>query len=69
MPRSTVSRWLQRLGLNQLASVPVAPVQRYEWLQAGDTVYSDAGARVGVRGAVWDLTRATAALALVSAFY
>lgn len=41
MPRSTVSRWLQRLGLNQPVATPVVPVQRYEWPQAGDLLHID----------------------------
>jgi transposase InsO family protein len=41
MPRSTVSRWLQRLDLHRPVRLPVAPVQRYEWPQAGDLLHVD----------------------------
>jgi transposase len=41
MPRSTVSRWRQRLGLNRPVAAPVAPVQRYEWPHAGDLLHLD----------------------------
>jgi len=41
MPRSTVSAWLRRLGLNRPApSVPI-PIQRYEWPAPGDLVHVD----------------------------
>jgi transposase InsO family protein len=41
VPRSTVSAWLRRLGLNRPpATVPV-PVQRYEWPAPGDLVHVD----------------------------
>ena len=41
VPRSTVSAWLRRLGLNRPpATVPV-PVQRYEWPAPGDLVHID----------------------------
>jgi transposase InsO family protein len=41
MPRSTVSAWLRRLGLNRPAPVPLVPVQRYEWPAAGDLLHVD----------------------------
>jgi transposase InsO family protein len=41
VPRSTVSAWLRRLGLNRHPSVPAAPVQRYEWPAAGDLLHLD----------------------------
>ena len=41
VPRSTVSAWLQRLGLNRPAAEPLAPVQRYEWPAAGDMIHLD----------------------------
>ena len=41
MPRSTVSRWRQRLGLNHPVVTPVEPVQRYEWPRAGDLLHLD----------------------------
>jgi len=41
MPRSTVSRWLQRLGLDRPVVAPLAPVQRYEWPHAGDLLHLD----------------------------
>jgi len=41
MPRSTVSRWLQRLGLNRPVVAPAEPVQRYEWPHAGDLLHLD----------------------------
>lgn len=41
MPRSTVSRWLQRLGLNRPVAAPAEPVQRYEWPTAGDLLHLD----------------------------
>ena len=41
MPRSTVSAWLRRLGLNQPVAAPTAPVQRYEWPTAGDLLHVD----------------------------
>jgi transposase InsO family protein len=42
MPRSTVTRVLARVGLNRLALLePVAPIQRYEWRQAGDLLHVD----------------------------
>ena len=41
VPRSTVSAWLQRLGLNRPSGEPPAPVQRYEWPAAGDMIHLD----------------------------
>jgi transposase InsO family protein len=41
VPRSTVSAWLQRLGLNRLSIEPPVPVQRYEWPAAGDMIHLD----------------------------
>jgi transposase InsO family protein len=41
VPRSTVSAWLQRLGLNRPSVEPPAPVQRYEWPAAGDMLHLD----------------------------
>jgi transposase InsO family protein len=41
LPRSTVSAWLRRLGLNRPAPVPVVPVQRYEWPRPGDLLHVD----------------------------
>jgi transposase InsO family protein len=41
VPRSTVSAWLRRLGLNRRPAEPSAPVQRYEWPAAGDLVHLD----------------------------
>lgn len=41
VPRSTVSAWLRRLGLNRLPTAPPPPVQRYEWPQPGDLLHVD----------------------------
>lgn len=42
LPRSTVTRVLARVGLNRVALLePVAPIQRYEWRQAGDLLHVD----------------------------
>jgi transposase InsO family protein/transposase-like protein len=41
VPRSTVSAWLRRLGLNRQPAEPTAPVQRYEWPAAGDLIHLD----------------------------
>ncbi len=41
MPRSTVSAWLRRLGLNRPAPAPTVPVQRYEWPATGDLLHVD----------------------------
>jgi len=41
VPRSTVSAWLRRLGLNRPPAVPPVPIQRYEWPTPGDLVHVD----------------------------
>jgi transposase InsO family protein len=41
IPRSTVSAWLRRLGLNRPPLVTPVPVQRYEWPAAGDLLHLD----------------------------
>ena len=41
MPRSTVSAWLRRLGVNEPVRPPAAPVHRYEWPAAGDLLHLD----------------------------
>ncbi len=41
VPRSTVSVWLQRLGLARPPVAPPAPVQRYEWPRPGDLLHVD----------------------------
>jgi transposase InsO family protein len=41
VPRSTVSAWLRRLGLNRLPTAPPVPVQRYEWPVPGDLLHVD----------------------------
>lgn len=42
MPRSTVTRVLQRVGLNRVAALdPLEPVQRYEWPHVGDLLHVD----------------------------
>jgi transposase InsO family protein len=41
VPRSTVSAWLRRLGLNRRPCAPPVPVQRYEWPAAGDLLHLD----------------------------
>jgi transposase len=41
VPRSTVSVWLRRLGLQRRPTEPAAPVQRYEWPTAGDMIHLD----------------------------
>jgi transposase InsO family protein len=41
VPRSTVSAWLRRLGLNRPPTTVPAPVQRYEWPAPGDLVHVD----------------------------
>ena len=40
VPRSTVSAWIRRLGLQRVASVP-QPLQRYEWPVLGDMLHLD----------------------------
>jgi|EndMetStandDraft_3_1072993.scaffolds.fasta_scaffold267439_2 transposase InsO family protein/transposase-like protein len=41
LPRSTVSAWLRRLGLNRRPAPPPLPVQRYEWPTPGDLIHLD----------------------------
>jgi transposase InsO family protein len=41
LPRSTVSVWLRRLGLNRRPSPPPVPVKRYEWPVPGDLLHVD----------------------------
>jgi transposase InsO family protein len=41
MPRSTVTAWLRRLGLNRLPGAPAVPIQRYEWPRPGDMIHVD----------------------------
>lgn len=41
VPRSTVSAWLRRLGLNRPPAPPRPPVQRYEWARPGDLLHLD----------------------------
>ena len=42
VPRSTVTRVLQRAGLNRVALLaPPGPVQRYEWPHVGDLLHLD----------------------------
>ena len=41
VPRSTVSAWLRRMGLNRPPVEPPTPVQRYEWPAAGDMIHLD----------------------------
>jgi transposase InsO family protein len=41
VPRSTVSAWLRRLGLNHRPAAPAVPVQRYEWPAGGDLLHVD----------------------------
>jgi transposase InsO family protein len=41
VPRSTVSAWLRRLGLNRPPALVPVPVQRYEWPAPGDLVHVD----------------------------
>ena len=41
LPRSTVSAWLRRLGLNRAPRVAPGPVQRYEWARPGDLLHLD----------------------------
>ena len=40
LPRSTVSAWIRRLGLQRVRAVP-RPVQRYEWPRPGDLLHLD----------------------------
>lgn len=41
IPRSTVSAWVRRLGLNRQVAVPPVPVQRYEGPHPGDLLHVD----------------------------
>ena len=41
IPRSTVTAWLRRLGLNRPAVAPAVPIQRYEWPRPGDMIHVD----------------------------
>ena len=41
IPRSTVSAWLRRLGLNRPPVAPPVPMQRYEWPRPGDMIHVD----------------------------
>lgn len=41
IPRSTVSAWLRRLGLNRVGTAPPVPIQRYEWPKPGDLLHLD----------------------------
>ena len=41
VPRSTVSAWLRRLGLQRPPAAPPMPVQRYEWPTPGDLLHVD----------------------------
>ena len=41
LPRSTVSAWLRRLGLNRPPVAPPVPIQRYEWPRPGDLLHVD----------------------------
>ena len=50
VPRSTVSAWLRRLGLNRPPAAPPVPVQRYEWPQAGDLLHVDIKPLGGITG-------------------
>ena len=51
VPRSTVTRVLQRVGLNRLALLePVPVVQRYEWPTAGDLLHLDIKPLGRIRG-------------------
>lgn len=41
VPRSTVSAWLRRLGLQRVRRAAPVPVQRYEWPAVGDLLHVD----------------------------
>jgi transposase InsO family protein len=41
IPRSTVTAWLRRLGLNRPPVAPAVPIQRYEWPRPGDMIHVD----------------------------
>lgn len=51
VPRSTVTRVLQRAGLNRVSRLdPPAVIQRYEWPQAGDLLHLDIKPLGRIRG-------------------
>jgi transposase InsO family protein len=51
VPRSTVSRELQRVGLNRVAALaPPRLIQRYEWPHAGDLIHLDIKPLGKIRG-------------------
>ena len=51
VPRSTVTKVLQRAGLQRVAHLePPRPVQRYEWAQAGDLLHLDIKPLGRIRG-------------------
>ena len=51
IPRSTVSRVLQRAGLNRVAALePPRVTQRYEWPHAGDLLHLDIKPLARIRG-------------------
>lgn len=51
VPRSTVTRVLQRAGLNRVTALEPAPViQRYEWPHAGDLLHLDIKPLARIRG-------------------
>ena len=51
VPRSTVTRILQRVGLNRVRCLDVPPVvQRYEWPHAGDLLHLDIKPLSKIRG-------------------
>lgn len=51
VPRSTVTRVLQRAGLNRVSRLDPPPViQRYEWPQAGDLLHLDIKPLSRIRG-------------------
>jgi len=41
IPRSTVTVWLRRLGLNRPPVAPAVPIHRYEWPRPGDMIHVD----------------------------
>ncbi len=51
VPRSTVTRVLQRVGLNRVSRLePPAVIQRYEWPEAGDLLHLDIKPLARIRG-------------------
>lgn len=51
VPRSTVTRVLQRAGLNRVSRLdPIPVIQRYEWPHAGDLVHLDIKPLARIRG-------------------